>query len=174
MTSSWRPVRGAQVKATCIRPITDAQGDELPINLGEEAYIREQGGVNGEWLRVTLVAHPSILSASTGERQGLEERCYNGIVPRNHVRITDVTTDDDNEEDSELHDVHRTSVSFTEKQAQKQKERQEYKEQIIHQIMTNTLPISEPIPGVCKLEFLYGAEYLRNNRARSRKPRKYW
>lgn len=159
MTTSWRPVRGAQVKATCIRPITDAQGDELPINLGEEAYIREQGGVNGEWLRVTLVAHPSILSASTSERQGLEERCYNGIVPRNHVRITDVTTDDDNEEDSELHDVDRTSDSFKEKQAQKQKERQDYKEQIIHQIMTNTLPIPEPVPEVCGLKILHGDEY---------------
>lgn len=159
MTTSWRPVRGAQVKATCIIPFTDAQGDELPINLGEEAYIREQGGVNGEWLRVTLVAHPSILSASTSERQGLEERCYNGIVPRNHVRITDVTTDDDNEEDSEFHDTDRTSDSFSTKQAQRKKEILDYKEQIVHQIMTNTLPIPEPVPEVLELKIFDGGNY---------------
>jgi hypothetical protein len=66
------------------------------LELGDELYIIEQGGLNGEWCRGYLVAPPSLLAGLTSHKgQTLEARVFSGIFPRNCVEIREVLGDGD-------------------------------------------------------------------------------
>ncbi|KAJ6190761.1 hypothetical protein N7519_000782 [Penicillium mononematosum] len=69
---------------------------DLPLELGDELYIIEQGGRDGEWCRGYLVAPPSLLAGLTSAKgQTLEARVFSGIFPRNCVEIREVLGDGD-------------------------------------------------------------------------------
>ncbi|KAI4177860.1 MAG: hypothetical protein LQ348_005758 [Seirophora lacunosa] len=89
----WRPLpRIAFAVATY--PFAASSPADLPLELGDELYIIEQGGAAGEWYRGYLVAPPSLLSGLTSLRgQTLEARVFSGIFPRNCVEVREVLDD---------------------------------------------------------------------------------
>ncbi|KAF9885773.1 hypothetical protein FE257_012355 [Aspergillus nanangensis] len=91
----WRPLPRIAF-AVAIYPFQPSSPDDLPLELGDELYIIEQGGVNGEWCRGYLVAPPSLLAGLTSTKgQTLEARVFSGIFPRNCVEIREVLGDAD-------------------------------------------------------------------------------
>ncbi|KAI4120339.1 MAG: hypothetical protein LQ338_007085 [Usnochroma carphineum] len=86
----WRPLpRIAFAVATY--PFAASSPADLPLELGDELYIIEQGGAAGEWYRGYLVAPPSLLSGLTSVRgQTLGARVFSGIFPRNCVEVREV------------------------------------------------------------------------------------
>ncbi|KAI4140319.1 MAG: hypothetical protein L6R39_005850 [Caloplaca ligustica] len=86
----WRPLpRIAFAVATY--PFAASSPADLPLELGDELYIIEQGGATGEWYRGYLVAPPSLLSGLTSIRgQTLEARVFSGIFPKNCVEVREV------------------------------------------------------------------------------------
>jgi dedicator of cytokinesis protein 3 len=75
---------------------------DLPLELGDELYIIEQGGRNGDWFRGYLVAPPSLLAGLTSTKgQTLEARVFSGIFPRSCVEVREVLGEDDNVEEDE-------------------------------------------------------------------------
>lgn len=91
----WRPLPRIAF-AVAIYPFQPSTAADLPLELGDELYIIEQGGVNGEWCRGYLVAPPSILAGLTSTKgQTLEARVFSGIFPRNCVEIREVLGDGD-------------------------------------------------------------------------------
>lgn len=89
----WRPLpRIAFAVATY--PFQPESPADLPLELGDELYIIEQGGANGEWYRGYLVAPPSLLAGLTSVKgQTLEARVFSGIFPKNCVEIREVLGD---------------------------------------------------------------------------------
>ncbi|KAL8714705.1 MAG: hypothetical protein Q9225_006524 [Loekoesia sp. 1 TL-2023] len=89
----WRPLpRIAFAVATY--PFAASSPADLPLELGDELYIIEQGGAAGEWYRGYLVAPPSLLSGLTSVRgQTLEARVFSGIFPQNCVEVREVLDD---------------------------------------------------------------------------------
>ncbi|KAL9599800.1 MAG: hypothetical protein Q9219_003586 [cf. Caloplaca sp. 3 TL-2023] len=89
----WKPLpRIAFAVATY--PFAASSPADLPLELGDELYIIEQGGVANEWYRGYLVAPPSLLSGLTSVRgQTLEARVFSGIFPRNCVEVREVLDD---------------------------------------------------------------------------------
>ncbi|KAL8826437.1 MAG: hypothetical protein Q9170_007405 [Blastenia crenularia] len=89
----WRPLpRIAFAVATY--PFAASSPADLPLELGDELYIIEEGGAAGEWYRGYLVAPPSLLSGLTSVRgQTLEARVFSGIFPRNCVEVREVLDD---------------------------------------------------------------------------------
>lgn len=85
----WRPLpAGGVAFAICVHPFRATQAEDLPLQIGDNLYIIEQGGQNNEWCRGYLVAPPSLLSGLTSERgQHLEHRVFTGIFPRNCVEV---------------------------------------------------------------------------------------
>src|ERR1700712_2310819 len=83
----WQPLpRIAFAVATY--PFAAHDTADLPLELGDELYIIEQGGRNGEWYRGYLVAPPSLLAGLTSVKgQTLEARVFSGIFPRCCVEI---------------------------------------------------------------------------------------
>ena len=74
--------------AVAIYPFQPASPADLPLELGDELYIIEQGGRDGEWYRGYLVAPPSLLAGLTSVKgQTLEARVFSGIFPRCCVEI---------------------------------------------------------------------------------------
>ena len=76
---------------------------ELPLQIGDQLYVIEQGGKDGAWCRGYLVAPPSLLSALSAEgRSAADARVFSGIFPRCCIEIRE-----------ELGNVaaHRASVS---------------------------------------------------------------
>ncbi|KAK3686647.1 Deoxycytidine kinase 1, partial [Vermiconidia calcicola] len=61
---------------------------DLPLQIGDNIYIIEQGGQHNEWYRGYLVAPPSLLAGLTSDRgQQLEHRVFSGIFPSNCVEV---------------------------------------------------------------------------------------
>lgn len=91
----WRPLPRIAF-AVAIFPFQPSTPADLPLELGDELYIIEQGGVRGEWCRGYLVAPPSLLAGLTSTKgQTLEARVFSGIFPRNCVEIREVLGDSD-------------------------------------------------------------------------------
>ncbi|KAJ5444300.1 uncharacterized protein N7458_008172 [Penicillium daleae] len=89
----WRPLPRIAF-AVAIYPFHPSSPADLPLELGDELYIIEQGGSNGEWCRGYLVAPPSLLAGLTSTKgQTLEARVFSGIFPRNCVEIREVLGD---------------------------------------------------------------------------------
>ena len=75
---------------------------DLPLEIGDELYIIEQGGADGAWYRGYLVAPPSLLAGLTSRKgQTLEARVFSGIFPRCCVEVREVLGDTGT--DGELH-----------------------------------------------------------------------
>lgn len=91
----WRPLPRIAF-AVAIYPFNPSSPADLPLELGDELYIIEQGGTDGEWCRGYLVAPPSLLAGLTSTKgQTLEARVFSGIFPRNCVEIREVLGDGD-------------------------------------------------------------------------------
>lgn len=91
----WRPLPRIAF-AVAIYPFNPSSPADLPLELGDELYIIEQGGTDGEWCRGYLVAPPSLLAGlSSNKGQTLEARVFSGIFPRNCVEIREVLGDGD-------------------------------------------------------------------------------
>jgi hypothetical protein len=97
----WQPLpRIAFAVATF--PFAAHEAADLPLELGDELYIIEQGGRNGDWFRGYLVAPPSLLAGLTSVKgQTLEARVFSGIFPRSCVEVREVLGEDEEEEGGE-------------------------------------------------------------------------
>jgi len=63
----WQPLpRIAFAVATF--PFTATSPADLPLELGDELYIIEQGGKDADWFRGYLVAPPSLLAGLTSTK----------------------------------------------------------------------------------------------------------
>ncbi|KIX96585.1 uncharacterized protein Z520_07851 [Fonsecaea multimorphosa CBS 102226] len=61
---------------------------ELPLQIGDQLYVIEQGGKDGSWCRGYLVAPPTLLSAlSPGIRTAADARVFSGIFPKCCIEI---------------------------------------------------------------------------------------
>ncbi len=89
----WRPLpRIAFAVATY--PFSAISPADLPLEIGDELYIIEQGGGEGSWFRGYLVAPPSLLAGLTSvEGQTLEARVFSGIFPKCCVEVREVLGD---------------------------------------------------------------------------------
>ncbi|GBF66188.1 dedicator of cytokinesis protein [Trichophyton mentagrophytes] len=91
----WKPLPRIAF-AVAVYPFQPSSPADLPLELGDELYIIEQGGASGEWYRGYLVAPPSLLAGLTSVRgQTLEARVFSGIFPRNCVEVREVLGDAD-------------------------------------------------------------------------------
>ena len=83
----WRPLPRIAF-AVAIYPFAASSPSDLPLELGDELYIIEQGGADGSWYRGYLVAPPSLLAGLTSVKgQILEARVFSGIFPRCCVEV---------------------------------------------------------------------------------------
>lgn len=89
----WRPLpRIAFAVATY--PFQASFPADLPLEIGDELYIIEQGGQDASWFRGYLVAPPSLLAGLTSVKgQTLEARVFSGIFPRCCVEVREVLGD---------------------------------------------------------------------------------
>ncbi|EXJ54571.1 hypothetical protein A1O7_09912 [Cladophialophora yegresii CBS 114405] len=78
----WQPLPLSY--AVAIYPFQpSASPSELPLQIGDQLYVIEQGGKNGAWCRGYLVAPPTMLSALTPNgRTAGDARVFSGIFPR--------------------------------------------------------------------------------------------
>ena len=89
----WRPLPRIAF-AVAIHPFQPSLPADLPLELGDELYIIEEGGVDFSWYRGYLVAPPSLLAGLTCVKgQTLEARVFSGIFPRNCVEVREVLGD---------------------------------------------------------------------------------
>ncbi|KAH7392512.1 hypothetical protein BKA66DRAFT_607037 [Pyrenochaeta sp. MPI-SDFR-AT-0127] len=87
---SWRPLPRIAF-AICIYPFQPSSAADLPLEIGDELYIIEQGGKDGSWYRGYLVAPPSLLAGLTSVKgQTLEARVFSGVFPRSCVEVREV------------------------------------------------------------------------------------
>jgi dedicator of cytokinesis protein 3 len=99
----WQPLpRIAFAVATY--PFSAFSPADLPLELGDELYIIEQGGKDGEWYRGYLVAPPSLLAGLTSTKgQTLEARVFSGIFPASCVEVREVLgEDEESDEEKEV------------------------------------------------------------------------
>ena len=90
---SWRPLPRIAF-AVCIYPFQPSSPADLPLEIGDELYMIEQGGKDGAWYRGYLVAPPSLLAGLTSVKgQTLEARVFSGIFPRSCVEVREVLGD---------------------------------------------------------------------------------
>jgi dedicator of cytokinesis protein 3 len=94
----WQPLpRIAFAVATF--PFQAQNAADLPLELGDELYIIEQGGKDGDWFRGYLIAPPSLLAGLTSAKgQTLESRVFSGIFPRSCVEVREVLGESSEEE----------------------------------------------------------------------------
>ncbi|KAI9665732.1 MAG: hypothetical protein M1821_003666 [Bathelium mastoideum] len=86
----WRPLPRIAF-AVCIYPFQPSSPADLPLEIGDELYIIERGGANGDWYRGYLVAPPSLLAGLTSSKgQTLEARVFSGIFPRTCVEVREL------------------------------------------------------------------------------------
>ncbi|KAF2460451.1 hypothetical protein BDY21DRAFT_369462 [Lineolata rhizophorae] len=107
----WRPLPRIAF-AVCTYPFQPSSPADLPLEIGDELYIIEQGGVDGAWYRGYLVAPPSLLAGLTSVKgQTLEARVFSGIFPRCCVEVRELlgetpaaraATSDGDRQDQEL------------------------------------------------------------------------
>ena len=80
--------------AICVYPFVPSAPADLPLQIGDELYIIEQGGRDGTWYRGYLVAPPSLLAGLTSTKgQTLEKRVFTGIFPRDCVEVRELLGD---------------------------------------------------------------------------------
>jgi hypothetical protein len=98
----WQPLpRIAFAVATY--PFAAQDAADLPLELGDELYIIEQGGSNGDWFRGYLVAPPSLLAGLTSVKgQTLEARVFSGIFPRSCVEVREVLGEDEDDDEETM------------------------------------------------------------------------
>ncbi|KAF2405083.1 hypothetical protein EJ06DRAFT_11759 [Trichodelitschia bisporula] len=90
----WRPLPRIAF-GVCTYPFQPSSPADLPLEIGDELYIIEQGGQDGQWYRGYLVAPPSLLAGLTSVKgQTLEARVFSGIFPRVCVEVREVLGDD--------------------------------------------------------------------------------
>jgi dedicator of cytokinesis protein 3 len=86
----WRPLPRIAF-AICVFPFQPSSPADLPLEIGDELSIIEQGGKDGAWFRGYLVAPPSLLAGLTSVKgQTLEARVFSGIFPRCCVEVREV------------------------------------------------------------------------------------
>ncbi len=86
----WQPLSRIAF-AVCTYPFQPSSAADLPLEIGDELYIIEQGGADGAWYRGYLVAPPSLLAGLTSVKgQTLEARVFSGIFPRVCVEVREV------------------------------------------------------------------------------------
>jgi hypothetical protein len=86
----WRPLPRIAF-AICTHPFQPSSPADLPLEIGDELYVIEQGGADGAWFRGYLVAPPSLLAGLTSVKgQTLEARVFSGIFPRVCVQVREV------------------------------------------------------------------------------------
>lgn len=89
----WRPLQRIAF-AICTYPFHPSSPADLPLQVGDELYIIEQGGQDGAWYRGYLVAPPSLLAGLTSTKgRALEARVFSGIFPRDCVEIRELLGD---------------------------------------------------------------------------------
>jgi len=77
--------------AICIYPFHPSGEGDLPLQIGDELYIFEQGGIDGAWFRGYLIAPPSLLAGLTSSKgRALEARVFRGVFPRDCVEIREL------------------------------------------------------------------------------------
>jgi dedicator of cytokinesis protein 3 len=83
----WQPLPLSY--AVAIYPFQPSSSpSELPLQIGDQLYIIEEGGKNAAWCRGYLVAPPTLLSALTPNgRTAGEARVFSGIFPKCCVEI---------------------------------------------------------------------------------------
>lgn len=83
----WQPLPLSY--AVAIYPFQpSASSAELPLQIGDQLYVIEQGGKDGAWCRGYLVAPPTLLSALTpGGRTAADARVFSGIFPKCCIEI---------------------------------------------------------------------------------------
>ncbi|KAL9126700.1 MAG: hypothetical protein Q9217_004280 [Psora testacea] len=83
----WRPLPRIAV-AVATYPFTASSPADLPLEIGDDLYIIEQGGKDGSWYRGYLVAPPSLLAGLTSSKgQILQARVFSGIFPKCCVEV---------------------------------------------------------------------------------------
>ena len=86
----WKPLPTVAF-AICVYPFEAEQANDLPLQIGDNIYIIEQGGDTNEWFRGYLVAPPSLLAGLTTDHgQQLEHRVFSGVFPANCVEIREL------------------------------------------------------------------------------------
>ena len=89
----WRPLHRIAF-AVATYPFDASSPADLPLEIGDELYIIEEGGQNASWFRGYLVAPPSLLAGLTSVKgQTLEARVFSGIFPRCCVEIRELLGD---------------------------------------------------------------------------------
>jgi dedicator of cytokinesis protein 3 len=84
--------------AIATHPFFPVAPADLPLELGDELYIIEEGGQDWSWYRGYLVAPPSLLAGlSSVKGQTLEARVFSGVFPRNCVEIREFLGQGDGE-----------------------------------------------------------------------------
>lgn len=83
----WQPLPLSY--AVAIYPFQPSSSPaELPLQIGDQLYVIEQGGKDASWCRGYLVAPPTLLSAlSSAGRTASEARVFSGIFPKCCVEI---------------------------------------------------------------------------------------
>ncbi|CAF9926948.1 MAG: hypothetical protein HETSPECPRED_006464 [Heterodermia speciosa] len=90
---SWRALPRIAF-AIAIFPFQPSSPADLPLEIGDELYIIEEGGAGTSWYRGYLVAPPSLLAGLTSRKgQTLEARVFSGIFPRCCVEVREVLGD---------------------------------------------------------------------------------
>lgn len=105
----WHPLpRIAFAVATY--PFQATSPADLPLELGDELYVIEEGGKDGQWLRGYLIAPPSLLAGLTSVKgQTLEARVFSGIFPKSCVDIREVLQDGAESDDAGSNGLSMTS-----------------------------------------------------------------
>ncbi|KIW93178.1 uncharacterized protein Z519_05783 [Cladophialophora bantiana CBS 173.52] len=83
----WQPLPLSY--AVAIYPFQPTSSpSELPLQIGDQLYVIEEGGKDGAWCRGYLVAPPTLLSAlSPGVRTAADARVFSGIFPKCCIEI---------------------------------------------------------------------------------------
>ncbi|TAQ87457.1 hypothetical protein B7494_g4212 [Chlorociboria aeruginascens] len=107
----WQPLHRIAF-AVATYPFVPSSPADLPLELGDELYIIEQGGKDAQWFRGYLVAPPSLLAGLTSVKgQTLEARVFSGIFPRSCVEVREVLGEDSEDgEEGEQANGHTNGV----------------------------------------------------------------
>jgi dedicator of cytokinesis protein 3 len=125
----WRPLPRIAF-AICTFPFQPSSPADLPLEIGDELYVIEQGGRDGAWFRGYLVAPPSLLAGLTSIKgQTLEARVFSGIFPRACVEVREVLGEGRSD---------GAPGSHEEKEREKEKERERERDRAANGVVTPT------------------------------------
>lgn len=91
----WRPIPLSYAIAIYpFQPTTSSA--ELPLQIGDQLYVFEQGGKHEAWCRGYLVQQPSLLTALSANSRGASDaQVFSGIFPRCCIEIREQLAHDD-------------------------------------------------------------------------------